>query len=955
MTGDNDRETSHRTHVTDDVVSRSPLDLDEATFFQTLAANTSEGLLTLDTESTIVYANPAVERILGYAPEELVGTSKMKLIPERLRSAHAEGLRRYLETGEKHIDWDGVELPALHKDGHEVPVSISLREHEYDGQRLFTGIIRDITDQKAYEQKLQYERDTVQQLLETSPIGITVIDSNGEIVRANAYAGVLYDRSPDELRGESYESIDQKLVNEAEEPLSSEAHPITRVFVTGESVYDTVIGIKPTAWKRTWLSVSAAPIRGPDGSIERVITAIEDITERKEREQRLRAFREALDHAGHAIYLTDTDGTIEYVNAAFEEQTGYAAEEALGETPQILNSGEHDNAFYTDLWNTILSGETWTGEVINQRKSGETYTINQTIAPITTADGDIERFIAVNVDVTDQKERERTVTRQRNTLQQLLETSPIGIMVVNADGELTRINRKGRNILDIHDDRIEAYTPEDRPTYDEEGQPVPADEHPFAVALETGEVVEDRILRVERPDGESRWLSVSAAPVFDEDGTLDRVITTAEDITALEESKRTLAQQRDTLEHQRDTLERLRQITTSLNSIHHAIMRASTRDELEQQVCDSLGSSEAYTHAWIGEYVAADETIRPSTWTGLTEENLSDEVTAVNEAQYRDGITEEALQTGEVQAVQNLSNNPMETIASDHAHRRGYNAAAAVPLRYGDTVYGVLRLHSDRAFAFDENERQLLGELGERIGHAIYATKNRQLLHAETRVELEFRSTDSDVPFIDVTERLDCRLSLKKSTPASDGAFIYYIDVKGSLPGRVCDRLETFAGIDFARSLQATGETGTIECRVTTSSLVLTLIEEGVTPNSVVVEDGIGRIIGETAPETNIRPIIEGLQATFPETEFISKRTVTQSTSSENVNAEIVFESLTDRQQEVLEVAYHAGYFDSPRRASGEEIAETLGISSATFYQHIRKGSRRMLDKLTTDGSLATG
>ncbi|MDQ2050030.1 PAS domain S-box protein [Natronolimnohabitans sp. A-GB9] len=955
MTGDNDGGTSSSAHGNEDVVSRSPLDLDDATFFQTLAANTSEGLLTLDTESTIVYANPAVERILGYSPEELVGTSKMDLIPERLRSAHAEGLRRYLETGEKHFDWDGVELPALHKDGHEVPISISLREHEYDGQRLFTGIIRDITDQKAYEEKLQYERDTVQQLLETSPIGITVIDSKGEIVRANTYAGVLYDRSPDELRGESYESIDQKVVSVAEEPLSPEDHPITRVFVTGEPVYDTVIGIKPTAGKRTWLSVSAAPIRGPDGSIDRVITALEDVTERKQREQRLRAFREALDHAGHSIYLTDTDGTIEYVNAAFEEQTGYAVEEALGETPQILNSGEHDNPFYADLWETILSGETWTGEVINQRKSGETYTVNQTVAPITTADGDIERFIAVNVDVTEQKERERTITRQRNTLQQLLETSPSGIMVVDADGEITRINGRGREILDIHEERIDEYTPEDRPTYDEEGQPVPADEHPFAVALETGTVVEDRILKVERPDGESRWLSVSAAPVFDEDGTLDRVITTAEDITALEESKRTLAQQRDTLEHQRNTLERLHKIITSLNSIHHAIVRASTRDELEQQVCDSLGSSEAYAEAWIGEYVVADETVRPSAWAGLTEETLSDEVAAVNEADSRDGITKKALQSGDVQAVQNLSNNSMATMASGYAHRRGYNAAAAVPLTYRGTVYGVLRLHSDRAFAFDENERHLLGELGERIGHAIYATKNRQLLHAETRVELEFRCTDSDVPVIDVTEHLDCRLSLKKTTPASEGAFVYYIDVEGAPPEHVCDRLETFSGVDLARPLQATGDTGRIECRATSSSPVLTLIKEGVTPNSVVVEDGIGRIIGETAPETNIRPIIERLQATFPETEFVSKRTVTQSTAAENADSETVFESLTDRQQEVLEVAYHAGYFDSPRRASGEEIAETLGISSATFYQHVRKGSRKLLDELAADGSSATG
>jgi len=101
----------------------SPLfPFDESEFFRQLVANTSEGLLTIDEESTIVFANPAIEDILGYSPEDLIGSSKMTLIPERLQSAHAAGLEKYLRTGDKHINWDGIELPALHKDGHEVPV-----------------------------------------------------------------------------------------------------------------------------------------------------------------------------------------------------------------------------------------------------------------------------------------------------------------------------------------------------------------------------------------------------------------------------------------------------------------------------------------------------------------------------------------------------------------------------------------------------------------------------------------------------------------------------------------------------------------------------------------------------------------------------------------------------------------------------------------------------------------
>lgn len=132
-------------------------------FYRTLVENAAEGMLTIDAESRIVYANPAVEEILGYAPEELIGSSKMKIIPERLQPVHAQALRAYVETGERHIDWGGMELPALHKDGHEVPTLISLREHEYEDEQFFTGIIRDVSERREREAELQAQKERLDQ------------------------------------------------------------------------------------------------------------------------------------------------------------------------------------------------------------------------------------------------------------------------------------------------------------------------------------------------------------------------------------------------------------------------------------------------------------------------------------------------------------------------------------------------------------------------------------------------------------------------------------------------------------------------------------------------------------------------------------------------------------------------------------------------------------------------
>jgi PAS domain S-box-containing protein len=128
------------------------------------------------------------------------------------------------------------------------------------------------------------------------------------------------------------------------------------------------------------------------------------------------AFREAVEAAGHSIYFTDEHGVIEHVNPAFERLSGYSKAEAVGQTPRILKSGEHDEQFYEELWETITSGEIWRSELINTRKSGEQYVVDQTIAPVTGETGAITGFVSVNVEITDQKEWEQELKRERDRL-----------------------------------------------------------------------------------------------------------------------------------------------------------------------------------------------------------------------------------------------------------------------------------------------------------------------------------------------------------------------------------------------------------------------------------------------------------------------------------------------------------------------------------------------------------
>jgi len=111
----------------------------------------------------------------------------------------------------------------------------------------------------------------------------------------------------------------------------------------------------------------------------------------------------ALEAAANGIILTNKAGQILFANKAFCAITGYTPEEILGKTPDFLKSGKHDAVFYTELWETILAGRVWQGEIINRRKDGTLYHEEMTITPIREADGEISHFIAIKKDITQHK------------------------------------------------------------------------------------------------------------------------------------------------------------------------------------------------------------------------------------------------------------------------------------------------------------------------------------------------------------------------------------------------------------------------------------------------------------------------------------------------------------------------------------------------------------------------
>lgn len=110
--------------------------------FRLIANAARDVVITIDERSTVLFANDAMLDLLGYRPDELIGQSLTRIIPERMRPQHEHGMARYIQTGNRHLNWDEIRLPAVHKDGSEVSLKVAFAQFWRNGKRVFTGFCK---------------------------------------------------------------------------------------------------------------------------------------------------------------------------------------------------------------------------------------------------------------------------------------------------------------------------------------------------------------------------------------------------------------------------------------------------------------------------------------------------------------------------------------------------------------------------------------------------------------------------------------------------------------------------------------------------------------------------------------------------------------------------------------------------------------------------------------------
>lgn len=159
---------------------------------RTVSETASDAIVTIDEHSAILSVNPAVERIFGYPPAEVIGKPITFLMPERFRERHRSSLSRFVATGTRHIPWESIDLPGLHRDGHEVPLEISFGMFKREGKLFFTGVIRDVSARKKAEQAFRDSSERLRAILQTAAEGIITIDERGVIEMMNPAAERIF-------------------------------------------------------------------------------------------------------------------------------------------------------------------------------------------------------------------------------------------------------------------------------------------------------------------------------------------------------------------------------------------------------------------------------------------------------------------------------------------------------------------------------------------------------------------------------------------------------------------------------------------------------------------------------------------------------------------------------------------------------------------------------------------
>ena len=397
---------------------------DEKSFFGGIIQNAAAPMFVIDQTHTIIFWNSALAKLTGKSSLQMVGTKQQwtpfypnerpvladlvidnaavrmdELYDSYSSSQLIEGSQRaegwYDNIGGKRR-YIFFEAAPIKNKNNEIVAAIETLE--------------DITEWKLTEEATASHNQFLQAVIDAIPNPVYYKDNKGVYLGCNSAFKSFFDKTTEEIVGRKLQDIMPEYYAE----LSIQKDQT--IIETGSSIqYETDL-VRGNGLIRRIL-VSKAPLMHSDGSIAAIVGAFVDVTAQQEMDEKIRKLSRAIEQSPTAIVITNVDGVIEYVNPKFCQTTGYTVEEAIGQNPRILKSGEMPVEGYMELWQTISSGREWRGEFHNKRKDGSLYWEYASISPLFDKSGRITGYLAVKEDITERKLVEAELLQSRLELE----------------------------------------------------------------------------------------------------------------------------------------------------------------------------------------------------------------------------------------------------------------------------------------------------------------------------------------------------------------------------------------------------------------------------------------------------------------------------------------------------------------------------------------------------------
>ena len=332
-------------------------------------------------------ANPATESILGQNYRESIGKKILDIFPNLADTGILESYLQVALSGESWTTTNFIYQDDQIAGTYDV---LAFRIAPMQVAVMFS----DITERKKTEQKLLQSEEKHRKIFKNIQDVYFEMAPDTTIMELSPSVSKISRYTREELIGYTIDKlvVDKKITN-----------MFMDLIITKGELLDFDLPLKDKDGRVVYCSVN---VKLEEGEPTKIIGSLRDITERRKAREKISKLERAVEQSPSSVVITDLEGNIEYVNPKFSEITGYTREEAMGQNPRILKTGEQGPEFYDELWKTIKAGKEWRGEFHNKRKNGTTFWEMSSISPVRNHLNEITHFIAIKDDVTERKKWE---------------------------------------------------------------------------------------------------------------------------------------------------------------------------------------------------------------------------------------------------------------------------------------------------------------------------------------------------------------------------------------------------------------------------------------------------------------------------------------------------------------------------------------------------------------------